>query len=38
MIFMTTYKIKPFLSNEETKKLLQVFAAEGPGPARRRTT
>ncbi len=32
MIFMTTYKIKPFLSNEETKKLLQVFAAEGAGP------
>ena len=32
MIFMTTYKIKPFLSNEETKKLLQVFASEGPGP------
>ena len=32
MLFMTTYKIKPFLSNEETKKLLEVFAKEGPGP------
>ena len=32
MIFLTTYKIKPFLSNEETKKLLQVFASEGAGP------
>ena len=38
MIFMTTYKIKPFLSNEETKKLLEVFATTVPGPARRRTT
>ena len=32
MIFMTTYKVKPFLSNEETKKLLQVFAEHGAGP------
>ena len=32
MIFVTTYKIKPFLSNEETKKLLEVFAQAGPGP------
>jgi hypothetical protein len=32
MLFMTTYRVKPFLSKEETKKLLQVFAAEGPGP------
>ena len=32
MIFMTTYKIKPYLSNEETKKLLEVFAKAGPGP------
>ena len=32
MIFLTTYKIKPYLSDEETKKLLQVFATEGPGP------
>ena len=32
MLFMTTYKIKPFLSNEESKKLLEVFAKAGPGP------
>jgi hypothetical protein len=32
MIFMTTYKIKPYLSNEETKQLLEVFAKAGPGP------
>ena len=32
MIFLTTYKIKPYLTNEETKKLLQVFAENGPGP------
>ena len=32
MLFMTTYKIKPYLSNEETKQLLEVFAKEGPGP------
>ncbi len=32
MLFMTTYRIKPFLSNEETKKLLEVFASTGPGP------
>ena len=32
MLLMTTYKIKPYLSNEETKKLLEVFANEGPGP------
>ena len=32
MIFMTTYKIKPFLSDEETKTLLQVFAEHGAGP------
>ena len=32
MLLMTTYKIKPFLSDEETKKLLEVFAEEGPGP------
>ena len=30
MIFLTTYKIKPYISNEETKKLLQVFAENGP--------
>jgi len=32
MLFVTTYKVKPYLSNEETKKLLQVFAEAGPGP------
>ena len=32
MILMTTYRIKPYLSDEETKKLLEVFAKEGPGP------
>ena len=38
MIFITTYRIKPFLSKEETKKLLEVFAKEGAGPAQQRTT
>jgi hypothetical protein len=32
MIFITTYRIKPFLSNEETRKLMDVFAKEGSGP------
>ena len=32
MIFVTTYKIKPYLSNAETKKLLEVFGEVGPGP------
>jgi hypothetical protein len=32
MIFITTYKIKPFLSDDETRKLLGVFAKEGAGP------
>jgi hypothetical protein len=32
MIFITTYKIKPFLSKDETRKLLDVFAKEGAGP------
>ena len=32
MVLMTTYKVKPYLSKEETKELLQVFATEGPGP------
>lgn len=32
MIFITTYKLKPFLSDEETKELMGVFAREGPGP------
>jgi hypothetical protein len=32
MIFVTTYKVKPFLSKTETRKLLDVFAREGTGP------
>jgi hypothetical protein len=32
MIFITTYKIKQFLSNDETKKLMSVYAKEGEGP------
>ena len=32
MIFITTYKIKPFLSKDETRELLGVFAKEGAGP------
>ncbi len=32
MILVTTYKIKPFLSEEETKEVLDVFAKEGAGP------
>jgi hypothetical protein len=29
---MTTYTIKPYLSNEETKSLMEVFAREGAAP------
>jgi hypothetical protein len=32
MIFVTTYQIKPYLSKEETKELMGVFAKEGAGP------
>jgi hypothetical protein len=32
MIFITNYKIKPFLSKDETRELMSVFAKEGPGP------
>ena len=32
MLFVTTYKIKPYISNEETKKLLEAFARAGAGP------
>jgi hypothetical protein len=32
MIFITTYKIKPFLGKAETKELMSVFAREGEGP------
>jgi hypothetical protein len=32
MLFMTRYKIKPYLTNDETKELLEVFAREGAAP------
>jgi Domain of unknown function (DUF3303) len=32
MILVTTYKLKPFLSKEETSKLMDVFAKAGTGP------
>jgi hypothetical protein len=32
MLLMTTYRIKPFLSDDEVKTLLEVFAKNGPGP------
>ena len=32
MILVTTYRVKPFLSNEETRQLLEVFSREGTGP------
>lgn len=32
MILVTKYKIKPFLSKEETRKVLDVFAKEGAAP------
>jgi hypothetical protein len=32
MVLITTYKVKPFLSKAETKKVLEVFAKAGPGP------
>jgi uncharacterized protein DUF3303 len=32
MILITTYKVKPFLSKDETRELLGVFAKEGAGP------
>jgi hypothetical protein len=31
MIFVTTYKVKPYLSKEETAELMTVFAEVGPG-------
>jgi hypothetical protein len=33
MILVTTYKIKPFLSREEARELMEVFAEQGTGPA-----
>ena len=32
MIFITTYKVKPFLSQDETRKLMNVYAKEGEAP------
>ncbi len=32
MIFITTYKVKPHLTKEETKELMGVFAAQGEAP------
>ncbi|MEZ5144875.1 MAG: DUF3303 family protein [Acidimicrobiales bacterium] len=32
MIFVTTYKVKPYLTKEETAELMAVFAANGEGP------
>lgn len=32
MISITTYKLKPFLTKDETRELMSVFAKEGPGP------
>jgi hypothetical protein len=32
MILVTTYKLKPFLSKDDTRELMEVFAKEGAGP------
>jgi hypothetical protein len=32
MLFMTTYRVKPFLSQSETKKLLDLFGKVGAAP------
>ena len=32
MLFITTYRTKPFLSRDKTKELMDTFAANGPGP------
>lgn len=32
MIIVTTYTLKPFLSKEETRELMAVFAEVGAGP------
>jgi hypothetical protein len=37
VIFITAYKVKPYLSKGETKQLTDVFAKEGPGPGTGRT-
>ena len=32
MIFITTYRLKPFMSKDETRELMSVFAEKGVGP------
>jgi len=32
VIFITTYKVKPYISQDETRKVLEVFAKHGEGP------
>ena len=32
MILITTYKLKPFLTRDETRELMGVFAEQGAGP------
>jgi hypothetical protein len=32
MLFMTTYRVKPYLAKSETKKLLELFAKVGEAP------
>lgn len=32
MIFVTTYKRKPYMSPQETKEMMSRFAENGPGP------
>jgi hypothetical protein len=32
MLFMTTFRVKPYLPRSETKKLLDLFGKVGPAP------
>ena len=32
MVSITTYKLKPFLTKDEVREVMGVFAKEGPGP------
>jgi hypothetical protein len=32
VILITTYKLKPFLTRDETRELMAVFAEQGAGP------
>ena len=32
MIFITTYKVRPYLTKDETKELMEVFATAGAAP------